>query len=100
MQKHLFSGKKILEIATHTAACIFNEGQKPILKILETMGCVLGPGSVRFAEDCDTLRVRQADRRSSDASKHARIARKEARAIENEMYDEEEGTMYGAGIAD
>ncbi|KYN12200.1 hypothetical protein ALC57_15632, partial [Trachymyrmex cornetzi] len=97
--KHVFCGK-ILEIATQTAACMFNEGQIPILKILETMGCVLGSGSVRFAEDCDNARVRQADRRTSDASKSAQIARREARAAKDELYDQEEGTMYGPGIAD
>lgn len=98
--KHVFCGKKILEIATYTAACIFNEGQKPILKILEVMGCSLGPGSLSFAEDCDNARVQRADQRSSFASKAARIARREARAAEEEVYDEEEGTMYGPGIAD
>jgi len=98
--KHIFCGKKILEIATQTAACIFNEGHRPILKILETMGCSLGPESLRFVEECDNARVRRADQRSSDASKQARIARKEARAVEDELYDAEEGLMYGPGIAD
>ena len=98
--KHVFCGKKILEIATYTAACIFNEGQKPILKILEVMGCSLGPGSLSFAENCDNARVQRVDPRSSFASKNARIARREARAAEDKVYDEEGGTMYGPGIGD
>lgn len=64
------------------------------------MGCLLGLESLHFVEECDTARIRLADRRSSDASKEARIARKEARVAEDELYDAEEGIMYGPGIAD
>jgi len=85
--KHIFCGKKILEIATQIAACIFNEGHRPILKIFETMGCFLGPESLRSVEEYDNARVRRVDQRSSDASKQVRITRKEARAVEDEMYD-------------
>jgi len=98
--KQVYCGKKLLEIATQTATCIFNEGQKPILKILETMGCSLGNGSISFADHCDNARVKQADQRSSFSSKSARISRREARAAEDELFDQEEGIMYGPGIAD
>jgi len=64
------------------------------------MGCFLGPESLHFVEECDNARVRRTDQRSSDASKETRITRKEARAVEDEMYDAEEGLMYGPGIAD
>jgi len=64
------------------------------------MGCFLGSESLRFVEECDNARVRRANQCSSDASKQARIARKEARAVEDELYDVEEGLMYGPGIAD
>ncbi|GAB1860683.1 Mutator-like transposase domain-containing protein [Camponotus japonicus] len=83
-----------------TAACIFNEEYIPILKIFEVMGCRLGSESLRFAEDCDNARVRLAGQRSSEASKEARIARKEARSIEDHNYDEAEGILYAPGIAD
>jgi len=34
------------------------------------------------------------------SSKSARISRREARAAEDELFDQEEGIMYGPGIAD
>jgi len=52
------------------------------------------------ADHCDNARVKQADQRSSFSSKSARISRREARAAEDELFDQEEGIMYGPGIAD
>lgn len=98
--KHIFCGKKIVEIACQTAACIFNEGFHPVLKILEVMGVKIGPIAAQFAADCDRTRIRVANRRSTDASKEARTKRRQAILDENEHYEEDEGIMYGAGIAD
>ncbi|CAH2088980.1 unnamed protein product [Euphydryas editha] len=98
--KHIFCGKKIVEIACQTAACIFNEGFHPVLKIMEVMGVKIGPIAAQFAADCDRTRIRVANRRSTDASKEARTKRRQAILDENEHYEEDEGIMYGAGIAD
>jgi len=92
-KKYWKSQLKLLHIYLTKATDLF-------WKIFEAMGCFLGPESLRFVEECDNARIRRADHRSSDASKQARIARKEARAVEDEMYDAEEGLMYGPGIAD
>lgn len=98
--KHIFCGKKIVEIACQTAACIFNEGFHPVLKILEVMGVKIGPIAAQFAADCNRTRIRVANRRSTDASKEARTKRRQAILDENVHYEEDEGIMYGAGIAD
>lgn len=98
--KHIFSGKKIVEIACQTAACVFNEGLQPILKIFEVMGVKIGPTSEHFVAARDGTRVHLANRRSSDASKEARIKRRQAILDENAHYEEADGIMYGAGIAD
>ena len=37
---------------------------------------------------------------TSEASKEARTARREKRALENHHFDVEESTLYEAGIAD
>lgn len=58
--KHVFCDKKILEIATRTTVCVFNEGQRPILKILEAMGYLLGLKSLHFVEECDVYTWRTA----------------------------------------
>ncbi|KOC60078.1 hypothetical protein WH47_09449, partial [Habropoda laboriosa] len=63
--KRIFCGKTILEIAAHTAACIFNEGFDPILKIMELMGITIGPDAVRFVETRNKERIRIAKRRAA-----------------------------------
>jgi len=98
--KHVFCGKKVLEIAAYTAACIFNEGFQPILKMMDVMGVKIGPHAIRFAKKYNDERICTANRRSSEASKEVRTARRNARADAEDMFEETEGLLYGAGIAD
>ena len=98
--KQVFSRKIIVQIACQTAACIFNEDFKPVLKIMSVMGVKIGLTAIHYATQRDRERVRVANRRSTDASKEARTQRRNAILDENERYEEEEGIMYGAGIAD
>jgi len=49
--KHVFVGKKTLEIAAWTAACTFNEGFTPVLKIMEIMGAQIGRNIIAYAKD-------------------------------------------------
>lgn len=98
--KHIFHGKQVVEIACKTAACIFNEGNKSLLKILDVMNVRIGPIAKSYANKSDKTRISTANRRSSQSSKESRSARKKARLAENEEFEQEEGEMYGAGIAD
>ncbi|KMQ84720.1 hypothetical protein RF55_17253 [Lasius niger] len=98
--KHIFTGRIILEIAAYTSACVFNEGFCTLLKIMEVMGVTIGSAVVQLAHKQDGQRIAQANRRSTDASKESRMARREERALENETYKESEGILYSAGIAD
>ena len=91
--KHLFNGKKLVEIAYKTSACIFNEGFHPVLKIKEVLGIKLGQTAFSYTEKLHTERITVANRRSLDASKVARLE-------ENENFEQSEGILYGAGIAD
>jgi len=98
--KHIFSGRKILEIAAYTAACVFNEGFCTLLNIMQVMGVTIGPTAMQLAQKQDAHRIDQANRRSNDVSKESRIARREKRILEEESYKEREGILYAAGIAD
>lgn len=98
--KHLFAGKKIVDIATYISACIFNEGFASLLKIMETMGITIGPQAEQLARNRDERRVSSANRRSTDNSKEARTARQNERSEQIEEYERSEGILYGAGIAD
>lgn len=98
--KHIFCGKKIIEIATYTSACIFNEGFTAVLKIMDVMGTTIGPAAAELARKRDEARIRDAERNLTDAAREARIARRDERALENEAYEESEGILYAAGIAD
>ncbi|GFW92625.1 hypothetical protein TNCV_519421 [Trichonephila clavipes] len=48
----------------------------------------------------DNQRVSRQNRRSSLESKEGQNARKALLQAQNEVYEEEEGLLYGAGIAD
>ena len=65
--KHLFNGKKVVEIACKTLACIFNEAFHPVLKIMEVLGIKLGQIAFSNIEKLDTERITIANPRSLDA---------------------------------
>ncbi|KYN07998.1 hypothetical protein ALC62_01024 [Cyphomyrmex costatus] len=98
--KHLFSGKKIVEIAAWCAACKFNEGLKPFLKIMEVMGITIGKQAAEFVQRSDEARVELANKRSSMTSKENRTTLRNIRLQENDAYECAEGIIYGPGIAD
>jgi len=98
--KHMFVGKKIIEIATNCALCTFNEGFKPLLKIMETMGVTIGMGAAAHAARKDKLRITEANRRDCEATKERRTQIRHEKAIENEYYEDTEGILYGPNIAD
>lgn len=98
--KHIFCGRKVLELAVWIAASTFNEGFASILKMMEVMGVQIGPGAATFARVQDDARERTDNRRSSKASKEARTDRRSARSEENDAFEAVEGILYGTGIAD
>ncbi|KAL7307786.1 hypothetical protein TKK_0000111 [Trichogramma kaykai] len=98
--KHIFSGGVIVEIVTNIAACIFNEGFCTVLKIMDVLNLKIGVYSSTYAEKRDEQRIRLANRRSTDLSQKDRASRRDTRIEENQFYEESEGLLYGAGIAD
>ena len=98
--KHSFAGKDVVEIAAFSAACVFNEGLFPILKVMETMGVQIGPNATFYAEKVNSARIDKAEHAASRTSKQHRIAVRNAKSLENYALEVEEGVMYGAGIAD
>ena len=98
--KHIHAGKKTIEIANYLAVCIFNEGFLPIFKIMGVMGITIGPEAHAFGSKRDETRIRRSEVRVSDASKEARTARLAERSKEEDLFEQEKGPMYGAGIAD
>ena len=67
---------------------------------METMGVSIGVEAKNFVQAHDEARILKADKMSNEASKEQRVARRNARLEENEVYKETEGIIYGAGIAD
>jgi len=66
--KHKFVGKQNLEIAVFSAACVFNEGISPILKIMEIMGVKIGPTAENFVEKVNDKRIDKAELQASNTS--------------------------------
>ena len=98
--KHLHSGKQVVETATHFAVMIINEGFSSILKTMENLGITLGPQAEMCAAQLDETRIDNSERRMSDAAKRARIQQREDHVANQEHLRDEEGELYGPGIAD
>jgi len=98
--KHLHSGKKIVELSAYLAAGMFNEGHSAILMVMNLLQIKIGQQCKMFADNANERRVRRQDKRHSLSSKEARTARRLENMNANDLYEEEEGILYGAGIAD
>lgn len=98
--KHLYSGKKIIEIATFMSAGVFNEGYYVILKMMELLEIKLGEQCRFFANSYDAQRLRRQERRSLSNTREARMLRKQEQLANNELFEEVEGLLYAPGIAD
>ena len=98
--KHVNSGFKIVEIAANMATGIFNEGYSAVLSTMQLLDIVIGQQCKNFADTVDAERITRENRRASLSSKEARTARKSESLRQNEFFEEEEGLLYGPGIAD
>jgi hypothetical protein len=67
--------------------------------MMETMGIIIGQQSKTFAEYHNDKRLLNAHRRSLESTKEARTARRMEKTVLQDFFDEE-GLMYGAGIAE
>ncbi|XP_071577515.1 uncharacterized protein [Temnothorax nylanderi] len=98
--KHLNCGSKIIEIAAYLAGGMFNDGYMFVLRVMNDLQLEIGPECNKFADTYDKDRVKRQNRRSQNATKEARTARKEENAAQLDVFLEEEGLLYGPGIAD
>ena len=98
--KHLHCGLKVIDVASYLAAGLFNEGSSSILLVMNELNIIVGNSSYSFAHKMDERRVSRQNRRSALETREARKARKEELRAQNEEFENEEGLIYGAGIAD
>jgi len=98
--KHLHNGMKTIKLANFLAVSIFNDGFYSILKMLQVMDVIIGPIAKEYAIERDDSRINQAELRHEASSKEGRTARRQALASQQALFEEEEGPLYGPGIAD
>ncbi|XP_014478848.1 PREDICTED: uncharacterized protein LOC106746604 [Dinoponera quadriceps] len=98
--KHIHSGAKIVRIAAYIAASIFNEGYNAVLMIMNKLDIEIGILAHNFAITKDEKRINRQNRRSYSSSKEARTARRMEMMAQNEFYEEADGLLYAAVIAD
>ncbi|EZA62276.1 hypothetical protein X777_00644, partial [Ooceraea biroi] len=96
----LNAGVKIVETASFIVTSVFNEGCNSILKIMNLLEIQIGLQTQNFSQRYDEERLARQRRRSLSTTKKARTARKASQMVQNECYEEVEGLLYGAGIAD
>lgn len=98
--KHLHCGRKIIDIAAWIAAGIFNEGYLSVLRIMSSMDITIGPVCREIASRNDENRTKSQERRSRSLEQPATKLVKQQQLQRNELFEEEEGLSYRAGIAD
>ncbi|KYM98778.1 hypothetical protein ALC62_10506 [Cyphomyrmex costatus] len=98
--KTLNSGKKIIDVAVNIASCVFNDGLLSISHIIEVMGMKIGPKSYELCMELDEKRIQKAERSMTEGAKQARIDQMSIRKAKRQQEIDEEGQLYGAGIAD
>ena len=98
--KHLHCGEKTVKIAVYIAASKFNEGYTAIVKLMTIMGIIVGRSALNFAQMTDRQRISAAEAKLNPYAKQARIQQRRILMQQNELYEEEEGLIYGPGIAD
>ena len=64
------------------------------------MGVIIGPAASGYAADRDDVSLRAAEKRTKEASKEGRTARRKAAAAQQALFEKEEGELYGPEIAD
>lgn len=98
--KHINCGAKTVAVATFLASSVFNEGYTAVLKTMTTLGIRVGLQCRAFAAQTDAEREKRAERRLSPAAIEALQRHRSDRLLQDAFYEEEEGLMYGPGIAD
>ncbi|XP_039302711.1 uncharacterized protein LOC120357099 [Solenopsis invicta] len=89
-----------IEIAAYVSACVFNEGSKALLQIMQAMGVSTGPNAHAFVADEDEGRVTIAERCAQENTQEARKHRRQKKIDALEVASAAEGLLYGPGIDD
>lgn len=97
--KHIYSGPKIIEIATFLAVIIFNKGFLPVVKVMTAMEATIGQQAEIYVNSRNNTRISRSEWRSSDFAKQARIDREE-RAAEQVLFEQDESPFYCPDLAD
>ncbi|EFN78304.1 hypothetical protein EAI_04992 [Harpegnathos saltator] len=72
-------------------AGVFNEDYVTILKVMETMGIIIGQQCKLFADYADKWRLTYAEIKSADTTKKARMASQSNVEKLHDFYEESEG---------
>ena len=98
--KHLHSGIKIVKIASYLAAGMLNKGYSAILTAMQQLQLKIGQQCKMFADNVDKQWIEKENIRASLSSKEARTAPRFDQLHKNQYYEEAEGLLYGAGLAE
>ncbi|XP_032685195.1 uncharacterized protein LOC116850704 [Odontomachus brunneus] len=97
--KSISSGKVIIDTASNIAVCMYNEGYSNLMKIMKELSMTIGPNCYNYCLETDARRIKYSERSLTDAAKEARSSLKSAKKDQEEENINEEGQLYGAGIA-
>ncbi|XP_022802632.1 uncharacterized protein LOC111340110 [Stylophora pistillata] len=95
--KHKWHGSKTIGMVANAASLHFSCGATKKHDVVREAGLAVGQHTNRASKRRDSGRVKQAVERVQEKHKKYRLARKQAKAKEEELQVRREGTTYEAG---
>jgi len=71
-----------------------------ILKVINVTGAIIGQQAEMYANFWNEAHITRSERHSTDFVRDERISCREERAAQQDFYEQEEGPLYGSGLAD
>lgn len=96
--ENLFKRKKILDMCSDLAVCMFNDGMSSVMVVMEVLGITIGNNLFHFCVEADATRIQHSERSLTEKAKKARLALKSARKLEEDNVNVE-GQLYCPRIA-
>lgn len=98
--KTTFGSLRIVEIAAYVTASVFNDGSDSYLRVMDLLGIQVGRNAYQYCQEEDSNRLMHACIKAQQATREARIARRLSLSKQHMANEAQEGTTYGAGIAE
>ncbi len=95
--KEIFVGTVAVQLAIDSAVSQYNDGTVSVARVLQKLGIATGKHAMKYLVAKDKKRIRLAEKRSLEAHKDSRQAKRQMRLAGENLHIQSEGITYEAG---